>query len=101
MATNIKIEDILNDLKLEKNDQDGINAVAVIGLGVMGQGIAQTIAAHGIEVVAIEKNEKQLETMTSILKESMDDDQERKELDAFPYSRVGRFQKCCSMQHHH
>ena len=54
MATNIKIEDIFNDLKLEKNDQDGINAVAVIGLGIMGQGIAQTIAAHGIEVVAIE-----------------------------------------------
>ena len=72
MATNIKIEDILNDLKLEKNDQDGINAVAVIGLGVMGQGIAQTIAAHGIEIVAIEKNEKQLETMIGILKESMD-----------------------------
>ena len=72
MATNIKIEDIFNDLKLEKNDQDGINAVAVIGLGVMGQGIAQTIAAHGIEIVAIEKNEKQLETMIGILKESMD-----------------------------
>jgi len=72
MATNIKIEDILSDLKLEKTDQDGINAVAVIGLGVMGQGIAQTIAAHGIEVVAIEKNEKQLATMTSVLLEGMD-----------------------------
>ena len=72
MATNIKIEDILNDLKLEKNDQDGINAVAVIGLGVMGQGIAQIIAAHGIEVVAIEKNESQLETMIGVLQESMD-----------------------------
>jgi 3-hydroxybutyryl-CoA dehydrogenase len=72
MATNIKIEDILSDLKLEKNDQDGINAVAVIGLGVMGQGIAQTIASHGIEVVAIEKNEKQLETTIGSLQESID-----------------------------
>ena len=72
MATNIKIEDILNDLKLEKNDQDGINTVAVIGLGVMGQGIAQTIASHGIEVVAIEKNEKQLEATISSLKENID-----------------------------
>ena len=72
MATNIKIEDILNGIKLEKSDQDGINAVAVIGLGVMGQGIAQTVASHGIEVVAIEKNEKQLETMTGVLRESMD-----------------------------
>ncbi len=72
MATNIKIEDILNDLKLEKNDQDGINTVAVIGLGVMGQGIAQTIASHGIEVVAIEKNEKQLEVTISSLKENID-----------------------------
>lgn len=72
MATNIKIEDILNDLKLEKNDQDGINTVAVIGLGVMGQGIAQTIASHGIEVVAIEKNEKQLEATMNSLKENID-----------------------------
>jgi 3-hydroxybutyryl-CoA dehydrogenase len=72
MATNIKIEDILNDLKLEKNDQDGINTVAVIGLGVMGQGIAQTIASHGIEVVAIEKNEKQLDATISSLKENID-----------------------------
>ena len=72
MATNIKIEDILNDLKLEKNDQDGINTVAVIGLGVMGQGIAQTIASHGIEVVAIEKNETQLEATIVSLKENID-----------------------------
>ncbi len=72
MATNVKIEDILNDLKLEKNDQDGINTVAVIGLGVMGQGIAQTIASHGIEVVAIEKNEMQLEATITSLKENID-----------------------------
>ncbi len=72
MATNIKIEDILNDLRMEKNDQDGINTVAVIGLGVMGQGIAQTIASHGIEVVAIEKNETQLELTISSLKENID-----------------------------
>ena len=72
MATNIKIEDILSELKLEKNDLDGINAVAVIGLGVMGQGIAQTIAAHGIGVVAVEKTEKRLEVMFESLRESMD-----------------------------
>lgn len=72
MAKNIKIEDILSDLKLEKNDQDGINAVAVIGLGVMGQGIAQTIASHGIEVVAIEKNAKRLEATFGSLQETMD-----------------------------
>ncbi|HTX19944.1 MAG TPA: 3-hydroxyacyl-CoA dehydrogenase NAD-binding domain-containing protein [Bacteroidota bacterium] len=72
MATNVKIEDILQDLKLEKSDQDGINTVAVVGLGVMGQGIAQTIAAHGIEVVAIEKTDKQLAAMTSALLEGMD-----------------------------
>ncbi|HTR82337.1 MAG TPA: 3-hydroxyacyl-CoA dehydrogenase NAD-binding domain-containing protein [Bacteroidota bacterium] len=72
MATNIRIEDILSDLKLEKADQEGINAVAVIGLGVMGQGIAQTIASHGVEVVALEKNEKKLSQMTELLMESMD-----------------------------
>jgi len=72
MATSVKIEDILQDLKLEKSDQDGINRVAVVGLGIMGQGIAQTIAAHGIEVVAIEKTEKQLDAMTNALLDGMD-----------------------------
>jgi len=41
-----------NDLKLEdifgsthfSNDADGINLIAIIGAGIIGQGLAQTIA---------------------------------------------------------
>ena len=53
-----------NDLKLEdifgsshfSNDADGINLIAIIGAGVMGQGLAQTIAGSGMEVIIVEKD---------------------------------------------
>ena len=77
MAKNIKLEDILNDLQLKKTDQDGINTVAVIGLGIMGQGIAHTIAAAGIEVIAIERNEERLTFGLNSLKESIDHEIQR------------------------
>jgi 3-hydroxybutyryl-CoA dehydrogenase len=77
MAKNIKLEDILNDLQLKKSDQDGINTVAVIGLGVMGQGIAHTVAAAGIEVIAIEKNQERLDLGLNELKESIDHEIQR------------------------
>jgi 3-hydroxybutyryl-CoA dehydrogenase len=72
MTKNVKIEDFLDDIQFQKNDKDGINSVAVIGLGVMGQGIAQTVAMAGIEVVAIEKSKEQLDGMRSMLQENMD-----------------------------
>jgi 3-hydroxybutyryl-CoA dehydrogenase len=46
----------------------------VIGLGVMGQGIAQTLATAGIEVLAVEKSEKRLEHQLRMLDESLDNE---------------------------
>jgi 3-hydroxybutyryl-CoA dehydrogenase len=77
MTTNVKLEDILSDIQLKKNDQDGINTVAVIGLGVMGQGIAHTIAAAGIQVVAIERSQERLDQGLAALKESIDHEIQR------------------------
>ncbi|HPO55216.1 MAG: 3-hydroxyacyl-CoA dehydrogenase NAD-binding domain-containing protein [Ignavibacteriaceae bacterium] len=53
-------------------EEGAINAVAIIGAGVMGQGIAQTIAAAGIEVLIIEKNDEALENAKVSLAESID-----------------------------
>ncbi|MGA8263967.1 MAG: 3-hydroxyacyl-CoA dehydrogenase NAD-binding domain-containing protein [Ignavibacteriaceae bacterium] len=70
---NIKLEDLLGKTKLASK-ADQINLVAVIGGGVMGQGIAQTIAAAGIETILIEKDEPQLGKAKKNLSESIDRD---------------------------
>jgi len=49
------IEEIVRRSKMN-NDTGAINSVAIIGAGVMGQGIAQTISSAGLEVLMIEKD---------------------------------------------
>lgn len=66
-----KLEDLLGDVT-KKEESENIELVAIVGAGVMGQGIAQTVAAAGIDVVIIEKNEKYLETAKESLKQSME-----------------------------
>jgi len=72
--TNIHFQEILGDIQLSKKESDGIHTIAVIGLGVMGQGIAQTIATAGIEVIAVEKSEKRLNHQFKSLDESLDNE---------------------------
>jgi 3-hydroxybutyryl-CoA dehydrogenase len=67
-----RIEDILSDMQFAKPISNEINSIAVIGFGIMGQGIAQTIAAAGIEVTAIEKDNDRLTAMRQLLEEQMD-----------------------------
>ena len=67
----LKLEDLLKSSpKVE--DQDSVNEIAIIGAGVMGQGIAQTISSAGMDVLLIEKNEKTLKQSKAMLSESID-----------------------------
>ena len=68
---NIKLEDLLGKTKLASKAEQ-INQVAVVGGGIMGQGIAQTVAGSGIETIVIEKDESQLEKAKKNLSESID-----------------------------
>jgi 3-hydroxybutyryl-CoA dehydrogenase len=68
---NLKLEDLLGKTQTD-DDFDAINNVAIIGAGIMGQGIAQTIASSGIEVVVIEKDKQQLKVAKESLEENMD-----------------------------
>lgn len=56
----LKLEDLLNKEQHSEN-QDKIEYVAIIGAGIMGQGIAQTIASSGLDVIIIEKDHEHLE----------------------------------------
>ncbi len=71
---NLKLEDLLG--KNNFNDE-GINSVAIIGAGVMGQGIAQTISSSGIEVTIIEKNKSNLNNAKESLSDSIDNEIKR------------------------
>ncbi len=72
MAEKLKLEDLRSPLSKTHKGVDRFHSVGVIGLGVMGQGIAETIAGAGIEVIVVEKNEKTLKSGLDELGKSID-----------------------------
>ncbi len=68
---NLKLEDLLLHSQAD-DDKDVINNIAIIGAGVMGQGIGQTIASSGMDVMIVEKDQNGLEEAKEMLSESMD-----------------------------
>jgi len=56
----------------ETLSEGGVQVVAVIGGGTMGQGIAQTVAGRGIEVLLVEKSPEALKESLEALRESLD-----------------------------
>ncbi len=71
MEGKLKLEDLLRSSP-EVDDSDTIQEIAIIGAGVMGQGLAQTISSAGMDVLLIEKNEKYLKHSKTMLSETMD-----------------------------
>ncbi|MGQ9642707.1 MAG: 3-hydroxyacyl-CoA dehydrogenase family protein [Ignavibacterium sp.] len=67
----LRLEDLL-DSAVSNVQEDRINSVAIIGAGVMGQGIGQTIASSGMEVTIIEKSNERLEWAKAQLSETID-----------------------------
>ncbi|NOX18719.1 MAG: NAD(P)-binding domain-containing protein [Chlorobi bacterium] len=67
---NLKLEDLLGGMKPEEKEK--FDYVAIIGAGVMGQGIAQSVSAAGIDVLIIEKDDEHLERAKTELTESME-----------------------------
>ena len=68
---NLKLEDLLTKSS-DPSESDTIAKVAIIGAGIMGQGIAQTIASSGIDVLIIESNEASLTRAKKSLSEYID-----------------------------
>lgn len=70
-AEKLTLEDLLKSSP-EEVDTESINEIAIIGAGIMGQGIAQTISAAGLDVIIIEKDEEHLKASKTMLSDSMD-----------------------------
>ena len=73
---NLKLEDLLKDSN-QQNNAAQFEYAAIIGAGIMGQGIAQTVASAGIETIIIEKDEAHLEKGKANLENSMNHEIER------------------------
>ncbi len=67
----LRLEDLLS-ASTSSDPKIGINTVAIIGAGVMGQGIGQTIASSGFEVLMVEKDIKYLEKSKANLTDGID-----------------------------
>jgi len=67
----LKLEDLLGGIQ-KAEEQERIDYVAIIGGGIMGQGIAQTISGAGLDVVLIEKEDHQLQKAKEDLQASME-----------------------------
>jgi 3-hydroxybutyryl-CoA dehydrogenase len=68
----LKLEDLLGSTAQKAEELERIDYVAIIGGGVMGQGIAQTISTSGLDVLIVERDEEQVEKSEESLKSSME-----------------------------
>lgn len=72
MAEKLELKDLRSPLATSRKGDDRFHTVGVIGLGVMGQGISETVAGAGIDVIVVEKNEKTLKAGLEGLGKAMD-----------------------------
>jgi 3-hydroxybutyryl-CoA dehydrogenase len=60
MTENLRLEDLQVPGPSRRRGSDPFRIIGIIGLGVMGRGIVETVASAGIQVVAIERDEEAL-----------------------------------------
>lgn len=68
-----KLEELMQGNTLSRaTSTDGFNTVAIIGQGVMGRGLTWAIAAKGLSVICVEKDEESIEKAKKLLNEEME-----------------------------
>ncbi len=77
MAQKLRFEDLESPIVRKRKGDDRFHTVGVIGLGVMGQGIAETVAGAGLEVIGVEKDEAALKDGLEGLNHTMDNEIKR------------------------
>lgn len=70
-SNEVSLSDLLGDVS-QPDEVDKIELVAIIGAGVMGQGIAQTIASSGIDVLVIENSVERVDIAKESLTRNME-----------------------------
>ena len=73
----VTLQDLANDIPITENPTPRIESTGLVGGGVMGRGLAQTLAAHGLTVVIVEKDEARSSLCLEGISENMDREIER------------------------
>ncbi len=68
----ISLKDLESDIPMTPQSDLRIEFVGLVGGGVMGRGLAQTLSAQGLNVLIIEKNEERVAACLEGLAENMD-----------------------------
>jgi 3-hydroxybutyryl-CoA dehydrogenase len=77
MPEKLRFEDLQSPLMTKRKGDDKFRRIGIIGLGIMGQGIAETVASAGIEVMGVEKDEAALKAGLAGLSKEMDNEIKR------------------------
>ena len=72
MAERLNFEDLGSTIVSRRKGDERFSSIGVIGLGLMGSGIAETVATAGIDVIAVEKNDQTLKAGMKRLEKAMD-----------------------------
>jgi 3-hydroxybutyryl-CoA dehydrogenase len=73
---NLRLEDLLEHTRVP-DAAGSISKVAIIGAGVMGQGIAHTVASSGLDVLIVERDDPSLKRAKHSLSEYIDNEIKR------------------------
>ena len=73
---NLRLEDLLEHTRVPDTG-DTISKVAIIGAGVMGQGIAHTVSSAGLDVLIVERDDIGLKRAKNSLSEYIDNEIKR------------------------
>ena len=68
----LTLQDLTSDMPAQPASASRIESVGIIGGGVMGRGIAQTLSTHGLNVLIVEKDSERLQACLDGLSENMD-----------------------------
>lgn len=68
----ISLKELDNEMPMAPHADHRIELVALVGGGVMGRGLAQTLSAHGLNVIIIERDEERVAACLEGLAENMD-----------------------------
>ncbi len=68
----ISLKELENEMPMAPQSASRIEFVGLVGGGVMGRGLAQTLSAHGINVLLVEKNEERAQACLDGIAENMD-----------------------------
>jgi 3-hydroxybutyryl-CoA dehydrogenase len=72
MTSRLRLEDLQSPIRTRRHAEGAFPRVGVVGLGIMGQGIAETVAGAGMEVIAVEKNPERLQEGLEGLSRALD-----------------------------